>query len=95
MRVTGLLRLTGAIKKRESPEQDGAQGPGDTILTERELAAALLAAQGLSNYEIGVKMFISESRVKAYLTEIYRKLGIAGERDKRDRLAEVLDMKKT
>jgi len=90
MRVTGFLRLTGAIKKRK-PQNDKAQD--STVLTEKELSVALFAAKGLLNKEIGEKLFLSESRIKTCLSEIYRKLGITDKKNKRELLAEALDVK--
>jgi DNA-binding response OmpR family regulator len=91
-RVTGFLRLTGAIKKRA--QQNGkTQTHAAAPLTEKELSAALLAAKGLSNKEIGKKLFLSESRVKTCFSEIYKKLGLADKDNKRELLAEMLDVK--
>jgi DNA-binding response OmpR family regulator len=88
-RVTGFLRLTGAIKPK-----DEKTPPPPTALTKKELSAALFAANGLSNKEIGDKLFLSESRVKTCLSEIYRKLGLAeGKKNKRELLADMLDVK--
>ena len=36
-----------------------------------------LAAQGLSNAEIGEKLFITAGTAKVHLSNIYRKLGVA------------------
>lgn len=48
-------------------------------LNERQLEVAELVAQGLSNKEIGERVYISENAVKARLTEVYKKLGIDSE----------------
>lgn len=45
-------------------------------LTEREREVAQLAAQGLSNKEIGKQLYISENTVKTQLKSIFAKLGI-------------------
>lgn len=44
-----------------------------TDLTPRELDAAQLVAQGLSNREIGKRLGIAESTVKQYLNRVYEK----------------------
>lgn len=45
-------------------------------LTERELEIARLAAEGLTNKEIGARLYISENTVKKQLKRIFEKLGI-------------------
>ena len=45
-------------------------------LTKRELEVALLVTRGLTNTEIGSKLYISHHTVKAILEKIYEKLGI-------------------
>ncbi len=44
-------------------------------LTEREKQAAVLAASGMSNREVGKEMGIKESAVKQYLHRVYDKTG--------------------
>lgn len=46
------------------------------VLSPREIAVVESVAQGMSNREIGQKLFISEGTVKIHLGNIYRKLGI-------------------
>jgi LuxR family transcriptional regulator, maltose regulon positive regulatory protein len=45
-------------------------------LTERELEIAQLAAEGLTNKEIGARLFISENTVKTQLKNVFEKLGV-------------------
>ncbi|MEQ1764015.1 MAG: LuxR C-terminal-related transcriptional regulator, partial [Pyrinomonadaceae bacterium] len=45
-------------------------------LSERELEVMQLVAQGLSNHEIGNKIFISPGTVKRHLSNIYQKLDV-------------------
>ena len=47
-------------------------------LTPTELAVAAAVAEGLSNPQIAVRMFISRRTVTTHLTSIFRKLGISG-----------------
>jgi DNA-binding NarL/FixJ family response regulator len=45
-------------------------------LTAREREVVLLVAKGLSNLEIGDRLFLSEATIKTHLTSILRKLGL-------------------
>lgn len=44
-------------------------------ITPRELEILLLIAQGLSNREIGTKLFVSENTVKTHSSRVFDKLG--------------------
>jgi len=46
-------------------------------LTPRELEVLRLAAEGLSNCEIGSRLYVTEQTVKFHLGNIYRKMGVA------------------
>jgi DNA-binding CsgD family transcriptional regulator len=54
-----------------------AMSSGD-VLTAQELQTAVLAAAGLSNREIGQRLFLSHRTVSSHLYRIYPKLGITG-----------------
>jgi two-component system response regulator DegU len=43
-------------------------------LRDRELEITRFIAQGLSNREIGTKLFLSEKTIKDYITSIFKKL---------------------
>jgi DNA-binding NarL/FixJ family response regulator len=47
------------------------------LLTPQELQVARLAAQGLSNKEIGAQLFLSHRTVGHHLYRLFPKLGIA------------------
>jgi two-component system, NarL family, response regulator LiaR len=73
-----------AIGKRAfSPEilQRAAQHERENTLienlTERELDVLREAAQGLTNKQIGLKLFISDRTVQGHLQNIYQKLNVA------------------
>lgn len=63
-----LRRLSGSGARRAVPE------PVEP-LTEREEAALALVAQGLTNAEIGERLFVSPSTVKTHLASLQAKLG--------------------
>lgn len=50
-------------------------------LTRTELEVAALVQQGLTNAEIGAKLFISARTAQAHLTHIYAKLGLKSRRE--------------
>jgi DNA-binding NarL/FixJ family response regulator len=51
--------------------------PGrDQGLTERESEVLVLAAEGLSNREIGAALYLGYETVKSYLRDVYAKLGV-------------------
>jgi DNA-binding NarL/FixJ family response regulator len=65
--ATRQLRATGESTGRR---------PTTAELNPRELQIALLAAQGLSNRDIGQRLFLSPRTVGSYLYRIYPRLGI-------------------
>ncbi|MGI6558317.1 MAG: response regulator transcription factor [Limnochordia bacterium] len=61
----------------ESKTRKNVRGRGGKeCLTPREREIAMLMATGLTNKEIGAKLFVSEHTVKNHVSNIYRKLGI-------------------
>jgi len=84
-RVMGFLRLVESIRaKRKFAESISP------LLSEKELSIALYASEGISNKDIALRVFLSESRIKTCLCGIYRKLSITAQKDKRGMLAEIL-----
>lgn len=49
----------------------------DTNLTAREREIAALVAEGLSNQQIGLRLYISENTVKKHVKNIYQKMSIS------------------
>ncbi|GAA2207660.1 LuxR family transcriptional regulator [Nonomuraea monospora] len=74
------LRATGVAVTR----QPGTAAHG---LTAQQLEVARLAASGLSNKEIGERLFLSSRTVSAHLYRIFPKLGITSRAALRDALA--------
>jgi DNA-binding NarL/FixJ family response regulator len=58
-------------------EQQAVAVADGSALSEREAAVLEAVARGLSNREIGRRLWISEQTVKFHLRNIYRKLGIS------------------
>ncbi len=75
-RATTELRATGRALRRD----------GDP-LTPQELEIAELAAAGLSNKQIGQRLFLSHRTVGAHLYQIFPKLGVTSRAALRDALA--------
>lgn len=50
--------------------------PTHSDLTSREIEVLQLVAQGLSNAEVGGRLFIGEATVKTHLVRIFGKLGV-------------------
>jgi two-component system response regulator DegU len=67
-----------AQAQAQSQIRDPAPQINDSIkaLTKRELEILRLVAEGLTNEEIGKKIFISEKTVKTHLTNIFDKLKV-------------------
>jgi DNA-binding NarL/FixJ family response regulator len=74
------LRAAGAAIPRRVPERREE-------LTPQELQIALMAAEGLTNREIGQKLYLSHRTVGSHLYRIYPKLDITSRFQLRDALA--------
>jgi DNA-binding CsgD family transcriptional regulator len=72
------LRATGQARRGEQFHHEA--------LTPQELEIAMLAASGLSNKEIGGRLFLSHRTVGAHLYRIFPKLGITSRAALRDAL---------
>jgi DNA-binding CsgD family transcriptional regulator len=73
-RVDAALRTLG-VRRRRAGQLHRPQ-VGWASLTASELTVARLAAEGLSNPQIGDRLFISRRTVATHLASVFRKLGI-------------------
>jgi DNA-binding CsgD family transcriptional regulator/tetratricopeptide (TPR) repeat protein len=76
-RVTGLLAALGARPRRR---RNGAAAtppgaPKGSVLTPREREVAALVAEGLSNRQIGERLYVSERTAETHVQNILAKLG--------------------
>jgi len=80
--AAGESLLAPAVTKRlieryvSSPTSDTARRERFAELTERELEVLQLITRGLSNAEIGARLFLSEATIKTHVTRILTKLGV-------------------
>ena len=57
----------------------GQRAPGDQgldSLSPRELEIAHLVSEGMTNREIGARLFLSDKTVESHLTHVFQKLGL-------------------
>jgi DNA-binding CsgD family transcriptional regulator len=78
-RAASEFRATGPTRSREAEF-------GNSPLTPQEREIARLAATGLTNKEIGARLFLSHRTVGAHLARIFPKLGISSRAALRDAL---------
>lgn len=74
-RVTAELRRLGV--RQSSREARDRPATGWEALTPTELEVSALAAEGLTNPEIGRRLFISRRTVETHLSHVYAKLGVS------------------
>ena len=73
-----LLQHVAPMLRGAAPSSPG--GGDDAALAEltpRERDVTLLAAEGLSNREIGARLYLSEGTVRNYLSTAYAKIGVS------------------
>ena len=73
-----LERTTAGTALRRLANREASQKELAEVLTPREVEITRLIAGGLTNKEIGDKLFISEGTVKTHLHRIYEKLNLHG-----------------
>jgi DNA-binding CsgD family transcriptional regulator len=85
----GLLRYAERTRRelRASGETVRRRGPGGwSQLSPQELQIAQLAAEGLSNREIGERLYLSHRTVESHLYRLFPKLGVTSRAQLRDAL---------
>ncbi|MGH9223682.1 MAG: helix-turn-helix domain-containing protein, partial [Acidimicrobiales bacterium] len=73
-RVDAALRSLGVRRRPRGPRSSRT---GWESLTETELRVAGLAAAGLTNRQIGERLFVSPRTVETHLGHAFAKLGVA------------------
>jgi len=68
------LRRAGVRVGQGGARAAGNQGLGSLSAREREIAE--LVADGLTNREIGARLFLSEKTIETHLTRVFQKLGL-------------------
>jgi LuxR family maltose regulon positive regulatory protein len=82
-RIFALYKDFSQIRKKLMREHF-SQNAG--ALTERELAVARMASEGLSNRAIGTRLFLSEDGVKSRLKSVFEKLGVTSRKQLANKL---------
>jgi DNA-binding NarL/FixJ family response regulator len=72
-----LLAIGEDVAKRTAPAARGGTARSRDALTAQEAQVARLARDGLSNPEIGARLFISARTVQYHLAKVFTKLGIS------------------
>ena len=79
-RASSELRATGQPVARD-------QGPDPVTLTPQQREIATLAAAGLTNKQIGERLYLSHRTVATHLYQIFPKLGVTSRAGLRDALS--------
>ncbi|MDQ0958081.1 two-component system response regulator DevR [Streptomyces sp. B4I13] len=66
-----MARLRGAEEKKSEPEADGLPN-----LTDREREILALIGEGLTNRQIGQRLYLAEKTVKNHISRLLAKLGV-------------------
>lgn len=77
----GAVPLATAVRglaRRGRLDLPGVRAVGADVLTAREVEVLGLVAQGLSNRQIGEKLFISGKTVSVHISNLLAKLGVSG-----------------
>ncbi len=78
MGAAPLLAACRDLARRARLDLPGAGRPAADVLTEREAEVLALVAEGLSNRQIGERLFISAKTVSVHVSNLLAKLGVGG-----------------
>lgn len=70
-----LLQAVAALARRGRLDVPGVRGGRTSLLTGREGEVLALVAEGLTNREVGARLFISDKTVSVHLSNVMAKLG--------------------
>jgi DNA-binding CsgD family transcriptional regulator len=74
-RLTARLRDAGVRRRRRAKRSASAVGWESLTATERDVAR--LAAQGLTNRQIGGRLYVSPRTVETHLSHVFQKLSLS------------------
>jgi DNA-binding NarL/FixJ family response regulator len=75
MRAAPLLAAIEALARRARIPLPGIAAPSDELLTPRERAVLELVSSGLTNRQVGERLYISEKTASVHLSRVMAKLG--------------------
>ncbi|WP_322785705.1 helix-turn-helix transcriptional regulator, partial [Cellulosimicrobium cellulans] len=78
MGAAPLAEAVRALGRRGRLDLPGVRRSTTAVLTEREEEVLLLVAQGLTNRQIGERLFISGKTVSVHVSNVLAKLGASG-----------------
>ncbi len=74
--IKEFVKMQGADRSPDQEEKESGEYK-DIPITKREVEILRLIARGMSNVEIGAKLYISEHTVKTHVGNLLRKLGLS------------------
>jgi DNA-binding NarL/FixJ family response regulator len=75
--AAGRTVLSPSVSARLSAASAASEAPAPPVLSAREAEVLALVAEGLTNAEIGRRLFIGQATVKTHLLRVFTKLGVS------------------